>query len=158
MCATDIWATVTDACKVWGKSRMHATYIPDALNPINRGGNPFPSLRSSRNRCKFRPCVFPLLLCVFHSNAPFSNSDFHCIPFNYKFKRGANLFSTVSWKGFVSSFSNVFYLQCRGHVLAQYDCYLNVPRNRDHYQKKSFSCFRLHLIFISDDDDCLYYF
>ena len=34
MCATDIWAT--DACKVWGKYRMRATYIPDARNPINR--------------------------------------------------------------------------------------------------------------------------
>ena len=33
MCATDIWAT--DACKVWGKSRMRATYIPDARNPSN---------------------------------------------------------------------------------------------------------------------------
>jgi len=33
MCATDIWAT--DACKVWAKSRMRATYIPDARNPSN---------------------------------------------------------------------------------------------------------------------------
>jgi len=33
MCAMDIWAT--NACKVWGKSRMRATYIPDARNPIH---------------------------------------------------------------------------------------------------------------------------
>jgi len=31
--ATDFWAT--DTRKVWGKSRMHATYIPDARNPFN---------------------------------------------------------------------------------------------------------------------------
>jgi len=39
MCATDIWAT--DACKVWGKSRMRANYIPDARNPINPVSNRF---------------------------------------------------------------------------------------------------------------------
>ena len=33
MHATDFWAT--DARKVWGKSRMRATYIPDARNPSN---------------------------------------------------------------------------------------------------------------------------
>jgi len=35
MHATDFW--VTDTCKVWGKSRMCATYIPDvgAGNPSN---------------------------------------------------------------------------------------------------------------------------
>jgi len=32
MHATDFWAT--DARKVWGKSRMHAIYIPDARNPL----------------------------------------------------------------------------------------------------------------------------
>ena len=30
---TDFWAT--DARKVWGKSWMRATYIPDARNPFN---------------------------------------------------------------------------------------------------------------------------
>jgi len=35
MHATDFWAT--DARKVWGKSRMRATYILDACNPSNRG-------------------------------------------------------------------------------------------------------------------------
>ena len=33
MHAIDLWAT--DTHKVWGKSRMHATYIPDARNPVN---------------------------------------------------------------------------------------------------------------------------
>jgi len=33
MHATDFW--VMDARKVWGKSRMRATYIPDARNPSN---------------------------------------------------------------------------------------------------------------------------
>jgi len=33
MHATDFWAT--DARKVWGKSWMHATYIPDTRNPFN---------------------------------------------------------------------------------------------------------------------------
>jgi hypothetical protein len=33
MHATDLWAT--DARKVWGKSRMRATYIPDSRNPFN---------------------------------------------------------------------------------------------------------------------------
>jgi len=33
MHATDFWAT--DARKVWGKSRMRATYIPDTRNPFN---------------------------------------------------------------------------------------------------------------------------
>ena len=31
--AMDFWAT--DTRKVWGKSRMCATYIPDARNPSN---------------------------------------------------------------------------------------------------------------------------
>jgi len=34
MYATDFWAT--DARKVWGKSQMRATYIPDAHNPFNQ--------------------------------------------------------------------------------------------------------------------------
>jgi len=34
MHATDFWAA--DARKVLGKSRMRATYIPDARNPFNR--------------------------------------------------------------------------------------------------------------------------
>jgi len=33
MHATDFWAT--DTRKVWGKSQMRATYIPDANNPSN---------------------------------------------------------------------------------------------------------------------------
>jgi len=31
--ATDFWATDTN--KVWGKSQIHATYIPDARNPFD---------------------------------------------------------------------------------------------------------------------------
>jgi len=37
MHATDFWAT--DARKVWGKSWMHVSYIPDARNPFNLFGH-----------------------------------------------------------------------------------------------------------------------
>jgi len=43
MHATDFWAS--DARKAWGKSRMRATYIPDAGNPSNRSF--LPSVPSS---------------------------------------------------------------------------------------------------------------
>jgi len=38
MCATDFWAT--DARKVWGKSRMRTTYIPDVGIPFKGGPEP----------------------------------------------------------------------------------------------------------------------
>ena len=56
--ATDIWAT--DAHKVWGKSQMRATYIPDVHNPFNLAARhsspvwPFTSIISPETSCTFR--------------------------------------------------------------------------------------------------------
>jgi len=48
MYATNFWAT--DACKVWGKSRMRTTYIPDTRNSfLNQFGH---QARNGKNQLK----------------------------------------------------------------------------------------------------------